>query len=187
MSKTYKQCSEEIQDQARTIMDNDHHELSKAGPTMLCLFVDAGYDEDGKAKPAITSNGYPCAGQVKLSSPQDRACGKADFIVLLDVIVWRNLEEKGRESLLDHEITHVEPVIDDETMEFKLTADERPVLKIRKHDLEIGIFHEVIERHGLAAIDSQAIAMVYASESGQAVFEFMEEVKKAQKKGKKAA
>jgi len=186
MSKTYTQCSPEIHKTARDIMHTHHPDLFANEPSFLCIFVDAGIDEEGNPKPAIKHQGYPCAGIVKLTNAADRACGKPDFVIQLDHQVWSRTEEEGRTSLLDHEITHVEPDLDEEG-EYQVHSDGRPRLKMRRHDIEIGIFHEVIERHGAAAIDAVQVMNVYHSESGQAVFAFMEDLKTAGKKKRKAA
>lgn len=187
MSKTYTQASPQIHEQAREIMRKHHMMLEAASPTFLVLFVDAGVDALGIPKPAIKQNGYPCAGMVKLTGTADRACGKPDFVIHLDAPQWQRLDEEGRTSLLDHEITHVEPDLTEEG-EYQNHEDNRPKLKMRRHDHEIGIFHDVIARHGAAAVDSLQVMAVYKSDAGQQVFAFYEKMKaKSKKQAKKAA
>jgi Putative phage metallopeptidase len=62
-------------------------------------------------------------------------------------------------ALMDHELTHVKLVIDEQGA---LVRDDvnRPKLKLRKHDWQNGGFYSVAKKHKDMARDVQAIVVV---------------------------
>jgi hypothetical protein len=125
-----------------------HPPLVEIGLTFSVLMAEAKRDAEGNLTgPAIKHHGYPALAKVRIVSERDRAHGMADVALLLDGDRWPLLSQGERIALLDHELTHIELVIDDEG---KPKADDlgRPKLRIRLHDFEAGWFHEVAERHG---------------------------------------
>lgn len=63
-------------------------------------------------------------------------------------------------ALLDHELCHAAPSLDDETLDVKYDERGRPVWRVRKHNIEE--FTEVVERHGLWKKDLERFAEAIA-------------------------
>jgi hypothetical protein len=93
--------------------------------------------------------------------------GLADAEITLDADRWKELGRGKRIGLIDHELTHIELVYDDDGL--ALDDNERPKLKLRKHDYEFGWFNEVVERHGNDSLErEQAARLLY--NAGQLYF-----------------
>lgn len=84
-------------------------------------------------------------GKVRKASDLDRELAPYDFVVLLNQEAWDELTEAQRLALLDHELCHVVPVLDDNGKP-QLNERGHPCFRLRKHDLEE--FRAVVERHG---------------------------------------
>ncbi len=93
-------------------------------------------------------------GKCRKASDLNRELVDYDFVILLNETAWAELFPDQRKALVDHELTHAQVVIDDETGEVKVDDRGRPVWRIRRHDIEE--FREIIERHGLYKSDLEA-------------------------------
>lgn len=156
MATTYVECPIEVPTLAKTLMRQFHQELIEADATIKFLFA---RNPDG---PAIMHNGYPAFASVKINSLIDRVAGLADATILIDESRWNDAAEEERESVLDHELQHLECKRNDVGA---LVYDDanRPKLKIRKHDWHGGGFHAIAKRHGIAAIEVQQIQQVQSA------------------------
>jgi hypothetical protein len=107
-------------------------------------------------------HGYPCAATIKVNSYKLRCQGLEDVTLTLDGPNWERLDAAEQDGLLDHELTHLELCYSKSTKRnpvcILLTDDAgRPKLKNRLHDYEIGGFVAVMDRHGLAAPETQLV------------------------------
>ena len=98
----------------------------------------------------VKLHGYPCQAVVKITPYRARVQGVQDAVITIDGPNWERLDEGERIALLDHELTHLELVRDDEG---NVKGDDhgRPKLTCRLHDWELGGFAAVAKRHGNAA------------------------------------
>ena len=133
---------------------------------LLCRKVDA----DGEiVDPAISVNGYPALAKIKINSLEDRVQGKADATITIDGNHWDEWPTPRLDAILDHELTHLELRVDKDGA---LIRDDcgRPVLRMRRHDFQIGGFHSVAERHKQDAAEVEAVASVGKEFVVQGVF-----------------
>lgn len=128
-----------------------HPELVEVGVTLDSLLV---FTDSESGRPPLLLHGVPCAATIKLVGVKDRVLGKADLLLTVDGTAWDGWRPEEQVALLDHELTHV-LVVRDQDGKVRLDKAGRPRLKLRRHDLEIGGFLEVCERHGKAALEAQ--------------------------------
>lgn len=155
MSKRYEKQGEDsaIQVYLRDVRATYHERLSEVTFDVLTVCE---YDEEsGEELRCLTLHGYPAAATVKIMSHERRAQGSADVLLTIDAIAWHELSAAERVALLDHELTHVLILEKDGAV----VRDDlrRPKLKLRLHDVEIGGFLEVMDRHREAALEVMAV------------------------------
>jgi hypothetical protein len=85
-------------------------------------------------------------GQLRKRTDLDKEFADFDFIVILNYDAWQRMSAKQQTALLDHELCHGAPMIDEKTGEQKKDDRGRLLWRMRKHDIEE--FREVVERHG---------------------------------------
>lgn len=78
-----------------------------------------------------------------------------DFVIILNDQYWANFNDKQRLALMDHELHHAAPKLNDEC-EHEEDERGRKLWRTRKHDIEE--FRAVIERHGCYKSDLEAFA-----------------------------
>ncbi len=141
MSKAYEQASEEVFELSRDIIEKYHETLLSAGVTLDILMC---VGEAGS--PAVTLGGYPCLAVVRAVPLKDRVKGCKDAEIVIDARAWEDLNERRRAALIDHELTHLQPLY----LDGVLQTDDigRPRLKMKKHDYQHGWFVEVARRWG---------------------------------------
>ena len=137
-------------DTAITNIQTEYH-LNLDGVTVTALFV---FDLDA-TEPILKHQGYPAAAVVRITPVRDRALGIADATVVIDRSTWLTLSQRQRDALVDHELTHLNRVLDEDTQLPLCDAVDRPKLAMRRHDLQIGIFTEILERHGEASYEAK--------------------------------
>lgn len=138
---------------ADTVITNIQHDyhLDLDGVTVTALFV---FDLEA-TEPVLKHQGYPAAAVVRITPVRDRALGIADATVVIDRSTWLTLSQRQRDALVDHELTHLNRVLDEDTELPLCDAVDRPKLAMRRHDLQIGIFTEILERHGEASYEAK--------------------------------
>lgn len=151
--KGYLSATPEVGAMVREVMEAHHPRLIEAGVTVSAWMALGG----------LKHQGYAAAGIIKKNGVLDRMEGKADATMKLCAEQWEELDDASRRALIDHELTHLDPVIESYVTEgpekgqpiYETDGAGRPVLKIRLHDWQLGGFAEVVERHGEAALDKQ--------------------------------
>lgn len=138
------------------IMHKYHPELKEAGVTVDVLMASATTNQAGESSgPPLKKNGYPCAALIKVTSLPDRCAGLADAMLKIDADQWKALTDAQRAALVDHELTHLELKKDGNGVT-KTDDLDRPKLMIKRHDVEIGWFHDVVRRHERDAPEYQS-------------------------------
>lgn len=138
------------------IMTKFHGDLAAEGVSIGCL-VAANADGDG---PALKHHGYPAIAVVKITPYKQRVQGIEDAVITFDADAFARLSDAERRAVVDHELYHLQLQRDE--MDFPKRDDmDRPKLKARLHDFEIGGFTAIMRRHGIHAIETQAVRAAY--------------------------
>jgi hypothetical protein len=138
------------------------------GVAVAALFV---FDEEASSDQVLKHKGYPAAAVCRITPLRDRAQGLDDASIVIDRATWVTLTQPQREALIDHELTHLTRVLDEETEQPKSDVLGRPKLAMRHHDHQFGWFDEIAQRHGEASPEvRQAKALMESS--GPLYFDF---------------
>lgn len=166
MSKTYQNAPDEVYAQIDELLNSHHTKLVEAGVTIHALFA---HTSGGTA--AITVGGYPALACVRIVNLKDRTKGMKDAEITIDAEKFDEMSEAEQVALLDHELHHLMTVASDKAP-FKLDAVGRPELTMRKHDVQIGWFEVIAERHGSASPEVKQAKQI-VEEYRQSFFAFL--------------
>lgn len=162
MSTTFKKAPKLVYDMAREILGKfeTHKPLVEAKVTTDFILAFAEIDEatnKPKGHP-IVKKGQWIKGEARKLGLKDRAMGRGDTEILLDGDWWAQAGEDEQRGLLDHELHHFAVKIDKRG----LVTDDlgRPIIQLRYHDMEVGWFKIIAERHGMASQERQQAARV---------------------------
>lgn len=97
---------------------------------------------------AITHNGCKALGLCSIVSLKNRVAGMGDVLIQLDHDYWETAGDKKRRSLLDHEIYHIDFKREKDGVAVKRDDIQRPLIRMRPHDVEYGWFASIAARHG---------------------------------------
>lgn len=164
--KSYSVASEDV-DRLIEQVRSEYYSPDLDGVTIAALFV---YDLEA-TEPVLMHGGYPAQAVCRITPVRDRALGVADAVIVIDRSNWLSLNVRERIALLDHEIHHLERVVDEDTELPKCDAVDRPKLRIRKHDRQLGWFDVIAQRHGDASAEVRQAKQMIA-ETGQMYFDF---------------
>lgn len=163
MPKTYERLAaggHKIYERLAAMRDRFHAPLTEAGVAIDVLLVHAARDQNDEPKgSALDHNGYPAAAVVKILSLEQRVAGRGDAEMVIDGDKWDEWSDAELDSLLDHELEHLELVIDKDGAVVRDDAD-RPKLKMRRHDWQHGGFYSIAKRHKEDAFEVQAVTAV---------------------------
>lgn len=135
--------------------------------TIVALFT---YDDES-GDSVLKHQGYPAQAVVRITPLRDRAQGVADACIVVDRANWTMLSALQRDALIDHELTHLSRVVDEETSNILFDAIGRPKLAMRPHDHQFGWFDEIAQRHGESSPEVRQAKLLMES-SGQLYFDF---------------
>jgi hypothetical protein len=155
MSTIYRMASDEESLLVTTAMTRWHELLRDAQVKVGMVFA---HNEDGGA---VKHGGYNAAATIKPLSLKERVIKGYDAEMLIDEDHWDSMDERGRLALIDHELSHIQPVPKtdaemkkDPSTPWKRDDIGRPKLRSRKGDWNAGDgFKCVVERHGENAIE----------------------------------
>lgn len=165
MAKSYSKASEDVERTILRMRQQHHPELEKVSVEALFIF------DLESTEPVLKHQGYPAAAVIKITKLADRVMGIADAVVTVDRSFWLTLTPGQRDALIDHELTHLEPVYDEETGTQVFDSHERPKLEMRRHDRQFGWFDDVARRHGEQSIEIRQARMLL-TETDQLYFDF---------------
>lgn len=157
---TYEEAGPEIVVRVDAVMERYHRPLKAAGVRLSILMAHPPCDRNGDVSgPAVSVGGYPALAKIKITSHKDRVHGLGDAELIIDAYEWATLSDAEKDALIDHELTHLELrlVEDEKTGAMVVDRDdqERPKMKLRKHDHQFGWFSDVVRRHGRASQEWQ--------------------------------
>jgi hypothetical protein len=118
--------------------------LQAVGLTVDVLFHES---EDG-----LMFHGRPAYAYVKPQGAREKANGANDVLMVVDRRAWEGLTPERQLALVDHELHHIQPKKAKDGS-WKMDDHGRPRLKTKAHDIEVGWFLQVAERHGQNAIE----------------------------------
>lgn len=150
---TYEKSTHILKPLAEKIMQRfaTHEPLREAGVEIDYLFAYGARDEDGKlVGNALTKNGIKALGLTRKLSLKDRAAGRGDSEIVIDGDWWADANDDERNALLDHELHHIAVKANKSGV---IQTDDlgRPQLRMRKHDVDVGWFAIIAQRHGAAS------------------------------------
>lgn len=147
---TFQRCDKSVNEMADELLAKfETHALVKDAKVKID-FVFAYPDVDKYGEPkgcALQKNGHRALGITRKISLKDRALGRGDAEIALDGEWWNDASERAKRALLDHELHHI-AVKTHSDGAVQRDDLQRPKLDMRKHDIEIGWFHIIAERHG---------------------------------------
>lgn len=144
---------DELHELVAEVMRDHHPRLAEAGVSVGIQW--AASDKPGRA--GLRHQGYPAAATIKINGLQARLGGMADTTLTIDQAAWYRYPAARQAALIDHELTHLVPVPEKDSERCRVDDAGRPKLRLRRHDFQIGIFDEVIERHGSDALDADML------------------------------
>lgn len=157
MPTTYRLADpgDQVRELLAAVMEEHHPDLHTAGVKVGVLMA---FNAEGDA---VKASGYPALATMKPCNARERASKDYDCELVVDEIAYRDLRDRQRAALLDHELSHVALVplsvkelqaaqaYDAAAPWWKLDDTGRPRLKSVKGDWMAGDgFAAVIERHG---------------------------------------
>lgn len=151
---------------ATTLMQQFHTDLIDAGVKIDFLFAYPRYDEkDQPIGDAIKHQGVKALGLAKKLGASDRAKGTGDAEIRIDWEWWKEVGEQEQRALLDHELHHLS-ICKNKAGVIKTDDLGRPVIRLRKHDYQIGWFNVIAERHGVHSQERKQAQTMFEN-SGQ--------------------
>jgi hypothetical protein len=119
---------------------------------------------------AVKHGGYNAAATIKPLALKERVIKGYDAEMLIDEDHWDSMDERGRLALIDHELSHIQPIPKtdaelkkDPSTPWRLDDIGRPRLRSRKGDWNAGDgFKEVVERHGENAAEFTNLRAAWA-------------------------
>lgn len=135
------------------VMEKYHRELFDNGLTVT-IFMVTKVDKFGNrsGEPALKKSGQEVAATIRKANQRELKLGSGDIIVEVDEVAWDDLSVSQSVALFDHELCHIGLKLDKDGV-IELTPDNRPKLQMIHHDVEVGVFFAVIERHGSNSLD----------------------------------
>lgn len=117
--------------------------------------------------------GHLVLGKCVKASDLQRELVDIDFVILLNRDIWDDCDftDKQRLALMDHELSHACPQVDDEGV--KRDQRGRVVWRTRKHDIEE--FQAIVARHGCYKADLQRFAEALTKKRKAPLFAATEE------------
>jgi hypothetical protein len=163
---TYQKANKSVHQLAAQLIGRypDHKPLEAVELKLDLVFAFADTDEDGRPlNDALTKNGLKSLGVTRAVPLKDRALGRGDAEIALDGDWWKTASGDEQAALLDHELHHIS-LKADKNGNIKYDDLNRPLIKLRKHDVEVGWFKLIAERHGSASIERQQAKAIMDSQ-----------------------
>lgn len=148
-------------------MSQYHQDLVDHGVKVGVVMAFGNRDNNGiQTGPAVKNFGRPVYSKTKIVSTRDRVHMAYDALVILDGDAWKDMNDKRKLALLDHELTRLAPALGEETDDLG-----RPRLQIIPCDYVLAGFSEVARRHGEFAVEVRE-ARQLQEDFGQYLFNF---------------
>lgn len=169
MATSFTKDKGEAAEIIEALISRHHPELEEAEVSIGVLWAWPGEDDEDGA--VLKLHGYQAAAIIKINKASDRLQGMPDATIKIDAKLWRDrLDDFGRIALIDHELTHL-VVLRDKDNHIKSDDAGRPKLKMRLHDVQIGVFDSIIRRYADKSLDGQHVKIVVDA-YGQAAWDW---------------
>lgn len=153
MATTFTECPDAVKRRAMEIARKHHQHLLEGDVTIFFKFAENPDDV------ALMFQGYPAAATIKINSYEKRIEGLQDATMTIDKVWWDEASEEMQDALLDHELQHID-VRRNKAGAIKYDDANRPCLRLRKRDFQLGGFHCIAKRHGVDALEVQQVEKV---------------------------
>ena len=154
---TLDNAPRDIVDFVNEVVEKYHGKLLKAGVTFSVLIASPTEKELEKRQPPFLKlHGYAAYAIASITPLEQRIKGVPDVTIKIDKTSWDRNDVAWREGLIDHEAMHFSLGLDQYGQQ-KEDKCGRPVVKMRLHDVELGVFDLIVERHGLKAPDGKHV------------------------------
>jgi hypothetical protein len=168
--KIYSDASKDVRTRVTALVKKYYPELLKVGLKIDLQFVTSDDEE-----PALSvGGGYPAKAIIRKIPARDRHMGLGDCRIEIDEDIYEGMNDAERDALLDHELYHLELVLD-KNRKPKPDGAGRPKLALKLHDRQFGWFDAIARRHGAASTEVQQ-AKQLIHETGQMYFQLDENV-----------
>lgn len=138
----YSNATDDLLKVAKDVIKTHHAAICHVKIDLL--FAHGKRDENNNVVgDAIRHQGHKALALASKVSLLNRKKGMGDCQVLVDHDWWEKATSAEQFALLDHEFHHFAPV------DGKFDELDRPIIKIRKHDVQIGWFSVVAKRNGI--------------------------------------
>jgi len=160
MFRVKENANQEVYELMRKVMHEQHPELEEAGVHVsICMVSEPG---DSAGKPFLEIDGKRVLAFIRkrrlFENPKH-----GDALIEIDSYLWQqSLDDSGRNSLFDHELEHLS-LLRTASGKVRKTLFNRPSLKLKNHDWEVGFFNSQVERYGREGIDFLSLALVLDS------------------------
>lgn len=152
---TFERADKSVEQLAKELIAKyeTHQPLSVAEPKIDFVFAFGDVNDEGvQLNDALKKNGVKALGICKIVSLKERALDRGDAEISLDGDWWKQATEDQQAALLDHELHHI-TIKCDKAGNIQHDDLGRPQIKLRKHDVEVGWFRCIAERHGAASME----------------------------------
>lgn len=152
---TFEQCDKSVENMAGQLLHRyeSHKPLLIADAKIDYVFAYGARNDEGELTgDALKKNGVKALGIARIVPLKERALGRGDAEVSLDGDWWKNTNDEERQAVLDHELHHFAVKVDNGN---NIKTDDlgRPMLRMRKHDVDVGWFKVIAERHGVSSVE----------------------------------
>lgn len=183
MPTIYEKADEDVIELIAEVMREHHPVLTCVGLRLDVLMAEV-RDANGLLlpRPAIKAHGYEADAKIKATPLDQRTIGMGDALLVIDAQRWGLMSDEQQRALIDHELYHVQveregggflEIESDKRLNGtpKLDDIDRPKLKMRLHDWQLGGFLDIARRHGEHATEVRAARSV-RRDDGQYVWDW---------------
>lgn len=139
---THKPAGLDIARRVKRLLKKHHTDLHKSRARIDALFVTT----DGEDGAPVKEKGIVSIVSPAIIPARYRGGMKADAVLLIDKEGFDELTPKQQDAWLDHGLQHLQPSMKEDTV--ALDGNDRPKLKLRAHDVTLGFFSVIAQRHG---------------------------------------
>lgn len=126
----------------KRLLKKHHEDLAKSRTRIDAIFVTT----DGEDGAPVKEKGIVSVVSPTIVPARYRGGMKADAVLLIDKEAFDDLPTKQQDAWLDHGLQHLQPVISEDTV--ATDGNDRPKLRLRAHDVTLGFFSIIAQRHG---------------------------------------
>jgi len=146
---TYKICDESVSKMASEIMAEVECYTAHLAAKVKIDFIFAYASRDADNFPvgsALRLHGAAATGICRILPIKQRQIGRGDAEISLDGDWWSEASREQQRALLDHEMYHI--IVRQKNGVILRDIAGRPLLRMRPHDVEMGLFAACALRHG---------------------------------------